>query len=1536
MNPLYNDPTYIEPEPPPPPPPPPPPEPEPDVATTETVSTNPTPSTPDSAATDAASTSTPTDTVELASEPTLFAQADTTAATEAGAPILEQGAQGEDVRAVESVLDAVGYETGSVDGNYDNDTAFAVRRFQQDVGLPDTGDVDATTFEAIGTAANAYNAWLEQPLLADGQRGPEVEQLQYSLRVLGRDPGVIDGVYGNDTQYAVGRYQESVGIENTGTFDRQTAQALNADLNAYNEWLGEPLLERGATGDRVENLQLSLEYIGYEAGDIDGAYGNDTEFAVKRMQEDAGLPQTGTLDRRSAQVLDASVEARTEWLQTPVLEPGARGESVEWAQNVLNVYGYDTGGVDGAYGGDTTTAVQQFQRDTGLNETGVIDNATVLRLDDAARHYDNWLQEPVVAPGQTGEAVTWTQQVLAADGHYGGPIDGQYGGGTERAVSSYQASVGLPQTGTVDRRTATALSGTLRGLIAEQQAAAAAANQPLQISRDQVLGDISAAQQELTNAWVHHEEEIPKNLLQGAIDRLRGGDDQVKNIQRTMDRVSDLQGRVYDGTISPEAAYRELNSTMQGYYNEAARVYGTIARNADFGAGLTRGLRDGSAVALGVATGSPIPALLQSEATKLATTTSARVQGVDIPNESSTLMWTEAAINGQMPTLGDAEVVATAQRQAVKDAVISSLQGQYITARGATLAGGNPAAVPGAVTRATTEFAIGEGGVNVAATTIDAVRDGDLSQEDAERIRDEGIRSGINIVTAPVSSRIGSSTTNPAGQIGADIATNTAQTTVTTLATEGRLPTAEEYGNTIGNSASSSLGSVQNNNDVRSTTRPDGDAPVTTAAPVDADATPTTLINPDALITTPVDGDAPAAPTTLINPDAPITTPVDADASPTLTTPLQADMSGTTFDPDAPTTTGDVAAQPDRWFTQPEVTGGDPVVTTAYAVPLGPEPVRINDQPYHLLGVDPGSGDLVLRNSEAQPLRVTRDDLAHQNRGDADFDASAARNGDTVTYEGRPYTVEQAGGRFVSLRPEVDNPTVQVPLSDIDGGLQVRLESDPNALYRLEDSGDAGWQATPIDADGNATGETRSVTPDEVMGRFVPVQDNIPLMDAAEVDAQKFANDQVNNGSAVRFDAPLATDRVIDPRRGIGTADVQDVNTGDQSSLLNQVADQIRQTEPGDRIVLNTLRFDTEGGDNNAAAQNVIDATIEAAENGSPVTLVTNPTVPVQEYVTPETWSRMQPLVENGTISLREGLGDNADASLGEFNHSKTFVFPDSDTMIVSTNPVWIDKGKIDTNITVTGEGVQQYQDYVENYLSTGRVDEGRYQVVDQMRENGILVNDPITGSYNVAEGYFSAINDAQQGVDMYISDLRSESTAQLLVDKAETGVPVNLRVRGIDEPSQQVLLEAMRANPDLPLTVGVIMPKVETAGNAQQLVDLAESGMPITMDVNKIEPEAQAVIDAARAKNPDLPLELNVVDEPLNYYHGNYVIADGQTDRAEVVVGTAYFWDNQQSNALTPSYEMGLSLTGEDARSFIDQAEQMVETTQPAVPFRP
>ena len=68
-----------------------------------------------------------------------------------------------------------------------------------------------------------------------------------------------------------------------------------------------PLLEKGAKGADVINLQTRLKALGFDPKDIDGKFGDDTREAVVAFQISEGLPPDGRVDINMLRALGISV-----------------------------------------------------------------------------------------------------------------------------------------------------------------------------------------------------------------------------------------------------------------------------------------------------------------------------------------------------------------------------------------------------------------------------------------------------------------------------------------------------------------------------------------------------------------------------------------------------------------------------------------------------------------------------------------------------------------------------------------------------------------------------------------------------------------------------------------------------------------------------------------------------------------------------------------------------------------------------------------------------------------------------------------------------------------------------------------------------------------------------------------------------------------------------------------------------------------------------------------------------------------------------
>lgn len=222
--------------------------------------------------------------------------------------------------------------------------------------------------EKMGRAPDAVPASLEKEALAlksgsfDQAHGAGRAPLDKSLtplsdQVLGKDHPIRDlkaGAAAADgrpiEQQAAPAAQPSVGKDST----RADVSKAQGELNAYRRKIGLGQLKQ------------------------DGLYGPKTTQAVKDVQEKFGLEKTGVYDSQTkdalARRLSPDAAARD------ALAPGSHGPEVRELQRDLTKHGIKTN-MDGVYGAQTRKALAAFQRQNGLEGTGIMDPKTRAALD---------------------------------------------------------------------------------------------------------------------------------------------------------------------------------------------------------------------------------------------------------------------------------------------------------------------------------------------------------------------------------------------------------------------------------------------------------------------------------------------------------------------------------------------------------------------------------------------------------------------------------------------------------------------------------------------------------------------------------------------------------------------------------------------------------------------------------------------------------------------------------------------------------------------------------------------------------------------------------------------------------------------------------------------------------------------------------------------------------------------------------------------------------------------------------------------------
>jgi peptidoglycan hydrolase-like protein with peptidoglycan-binding domain len=145
--------------------------------------------------------------------------------------------------------------------------------------------------------------------------------LQKSLKEAGYYTSEVDGVYGPDTVDAVETVQKTHSLPVTGTVDKATAAALQADLA---EKGGAVAQEAVASTSAV---QQTLKLAGYWDGPVDGVWTPALTEALKEFQTALGVKPSGEVDAATVAALEKALEELGQPSASASASPSASGGS---------------------------------------------------------------------------------------------------------------------------------------------------------------------------------------------------------------------------------------------------------------------------------------------------------------------------------------------------------------------------------------------------------------------------------------------------------------------------------------------------------------------------------------------------------------------------------------------------------------------------------------------------------------------------------------------------------------------------------------------------------------------------------------------------------------------------------------------------------------------------------------------------------------------------------------------------------------------------------------------------------------------------------------------------------------------------------------------------------------------------------------------------------------------------------------------------------------------------------------------------------
>jgi len=226
--------------------------------------------------------------------------------------------QGPSIAQVQQKLNELGATPPlPTNGTFNAATETAVRAFQQANGLPQTGVVNITTWNALFNQSPPPNPlpppppsiWPPYPGvdLRLNMQGPSIAQVQQKLNELGASPPLpTNGTFNAATETAVRAFQQANGLPQTGVVNITTWNALFNQSPPPNPlpppqtiWPPYPGvdLRLNMQGPSISQVQQRLNELGASPPlSTDGIFGPLTDAAVRAFQQANSLPQTGVVN----------------------------------------------------------------------------------------------------------------------------------------------------------------------------------------------------------------------------------------------------------------------------------------------------------------------------------------------------------------------------------------------------------------------------------------------------------------------------------------------------------------------------------------------------------------------------------------------------------------------------------------------------------------------------------------------------------------------------------------------------------------------------------------------------------------------------------------------------------------------------------------------------------------------------------------------------------------------------------------------------------------------------------------------------------------------------------------------------------------------------------------------------------------------------------------------------------------------------------------------------------------------------------------
>ena len=270
----------------------------------------------------------------------------------------------------------LGYTTEKPTGYFDEQTIYDVMCFQSMNNLEETGRVDEETFKllqsdkAVSTFVDLYFGDY------DAAESGKIAALQNRLTELEYYCGDVTGYYGEITAKAVEQFCIDNGIEVTSNADVALQKRIFKIDAKHNPNAGCVVygMDTEESGRMIRRL-AQLRYLAVVKGNV---FDDEILEAVYKFQLTAGFDKNEKMTKEMLELLYSEDAPRSPEFDN--LKIGYSGDDVAELQNKLALLKYYDGKCSGVFTSELAEAVKKFQKENGLEQTGIADAKTLAMI----------------------------------------------------------------------------------------------------------------------------------------------------------------------------------------------------------------------------------------------------------------------------------------------------------------------------------------------------------------------------------------------------------------------------------------------------------------------------------------------------------------------------------------------------------------------------------------------------------------------------------------------------------------------------------------------------------------------------------------------------------------------------------------------------------------------------------------------------------------------------------------------------------------------------------------------------------------------------------------------------------------------------------------------------------------------------------------------------------------------------------------------------------------------------------------------------